>query len=132
MTASSKWFIGGVNRWLLDFEWLCSASALGGPLRAKLEVGLIQPLPTPIDETNRTFYFQRPQTLDDYEVRTATIWLQGSGVPELKVDLNPTSSFLSVRREGSQLIGGVHYVGEGPSNMMATMAGPFEVPVPQQ
>ena len=131
VTASSSWFIGGYNRWLIDFEWKCTVQDLGQPGRATLEIGLIQPQPTPIDETNRTFYLPIPQTLKDYEVREATVFLRGSGVPEIKEMLQPLSSFLSIRREGNELVGGVEYEGQDSTHAYASkLAASFRVPVP--
>jgi len=130
MSAKSSYQIGGVDYWLLDFEWKCSAVSLGGPLRANLQVRLVLPPPTPIDAVSRTFYLVSPQPPAEYQPFTATVYLRGSGVPEIKADLQHTSSFLSIRREGDQLVGGIQYEGKDSSDHPATLAGAFRVPVP--
>jgi hypothetical protein len=132
LTTATSWFVGGIDRWLLDFTWTCSAGTIGEPARGTLQVGIIQPPKEPIDETSRTFYMQMPQTLDDYEVRGGTIFLRGSGVPEISEPLTAISSFISIRREGDELVGGVIYVGQSATGShTATLAGPFRVPVPK-
>jgi hypothetical protein len=133
MTAASSYFVGGINRWLIDFDWACSdLSMLGEPSRGHLQVGIVDPLSPAIDAENRTFFYPRPaQGNLEYEVRTATIWLRGSGVPEIERPLTPSSSFLSIRVEKGVLVGGVEFRGsDSTMTDMATMAGPFSVAVP--
>lgn len=133
LTAMSSNFIGGLNRWLLDFDWTCSdMTRLGEPARAHLQVGILQPLSQPIDEGNRTFFYPKDtQSQLEYELRAATVWVRGSGVPEIELKLQPSFSFLSVRIEGGQLVGGVEYTGTDQTKAMgATLAGPFSVAIP--
>ena len=105
--------------------------SLGGPSRARVQLGLVQPPAVPVDATHRTFYWPPSRGLDGFELRGATIWLQGSGVPEIQVPLVVSSAYLSIRREGEELVGGVHYVGEDSTQAhRTTLAGPFRVPVP--
>jgi hypothetical protein len=133
MTAASSYFIGGVNRWLIDFDWACSdGSMLGEPSRGHLQVGIAQPLSPAIDDTNRTFFYPRPTPGDyEYEVRTASIWRRASSVPEVESTLLPASSFLSIRMQNGVLAGGVEFTGSDSMNTVAaTMAGPFSVAVP--
>lgn len=129
--AASSYFIGGYNRWIIDFEWTCGAVSLGSPSRAKLEIGLVEPPPVVVDAMNRTFYWSQSESLEEFELRGATIWLRGSGVPEIEVHLSASSAFLSIRREGDEWVGGVHYVGDDSMHTnLSTLAGPFRVPVP--
>jgi hypothetical protein len=134
LASTSGYFIGGIDRLLISFDWQCAAVSLGGPSRATLEVGLVQtsPSPPPLDDAaNHTFYWPASPGLPSFEVRSAKVWLRGSGVPEIEVPLLGNSSFLSIRREGDELVGGVHYVGEDSSGAHpSTLAGPFRVPVP--
>jgi hypothetical protein len=131
LQATSSYFIGGYDRWLIDFEWQCAASSFAGPSRATLSVGLIQPPTVPVDAMNRTFFWPHGQGDEDFDLRGAKIWLQGSGVPVIELTLNPISAFLSIRREGDELVGGVHYVGDDSTHAHpSTLAGPFRVPVP--
>lgn len=134
MTASSSFSFGAaVDRWLFDFEWSCSEhSVLGEPLRAHLQVALIQPLTPAIDASNRTFFEPRPAaSVREYEVRSAEVFVAGSGVPEIEGRLDPSSSFLSIRLENGLLVGGLSFTGEDSAKTLtATMAGPFSVPVP--
>jgi hypothetical protein len=134
LTAASSFFMGAaVDRWLLDFEWTCSDhSVLGEPLRAYLQVGIIQPLTPALDGGNRTFFYPRPaQSGLEYEVRTATVFVAGSGVPEIEGQLSPSTSFLSIRLENGVLVGGVSFTGANSAKTIAaTMAGPFSVAVP--
>jgi len=131
MQAASSYFIGGIDRWIIDFEWTCSAVSLGSPSRAQLEVGLVQPPSIPINAMNHTFHWPTSAGFEDFEVRGAKVWLRGSGVPEIEVPLTPSSVFLSIRLEGDQLVGGVRYVGDNSMNAhRSTLAGPFRVPVP--
>jgi hypothetical protein len=131
--AASSYVIGGYNRWIIDFEWTCGAVSAGGPSRAKLEIGLVEPPPVLVDATNRTFYWSQSESLEEFELRGATIWLRGSGVPEIEVPLNASSAFLSIRREGDEWVGGVHYVGNDSMHAhLTTLAGPFRVPVPTE
>jgi len=131
LKATSSYFIGGIDRWDIDFEWVCSAVALGSPSRASLKVALPQPQAVPVDATNRTFYWPKAQGLEGFQLSAGTIWLRGSGVPEIEEPLLPTSAFLSIRREGDELVGGVQYVGEDSAHThQTTLAGPFRVPVP--
>lgn len=131
LQVTSSYFIGGIDRWDIDFEWACSAVALGSPSRAKLKVALPQPQAVPIDATNRTFYWPKAQGAEEFRVTGGTIWLRGSGVPEIEVPLVPSSALLSIRREGDELVGGLQYVGEDSAHANhSTLAGPFRVPVP--
>jgi hypothetical protein len=131
MQATSSIFIGGIDRWIIDFEWTCGAVSVGSPSRAALEVGLVQPPSVPVDAMNRTFHWPTSGGVADFEVRGAKVWLRGSGVPEIEVPLTASSAFLTIRREGDQLVGGVQYVGDDSMNAhRSTLAGPFQVPVP--
>jgi hypothetical protein len=129
MTATSSFQIGGVDRLLIDFEWRCQTASFGGAVRAKLQVRLVLPPPTPIDATSRTFYLAHPQAAKEYEPFVAAVYVQGSGVPEIAVNLLHSSSFLSIRREGDELVGGIAYVGNDSSGASeTTLAGAFRVP----
>jgi hypothetical protein len=139
LKTETSWFIGGIDRWLLDFTWSCGAGSIGEPGRATLRIGIIQPPQTPIDEISRTVYFGMPQppaggdTREDYELRGATGFLRGSGVPEISEPLSVVSGFISLRREGNELVGGVLYVGESATQShTTTLSGPFRAPVPQR
>ena len=91
-----------------------------------LQVGLIEPMNPPIDGTNRTFFYPRSTGNLEYEVRSATAWVRGSGVPEIELMLTPSSSFLSVRIENGLLVGGVRLIAShGREGYTARLAGPF-------
>lgn len=126
LEATSSAFFGGLDRWLIDFEWTCSDLAmLGEPSRGHLQIGIIQPLPPPLDARNRMFSYPPLQSGREYELRGATIWVRGSGVPEIEQQPTPSSSFLSIRLEDGDLVGGVEFIASS-----AKMAGPFRVAVP--
>jgi hypothetical protein len=136
MTATSGYYVGGYDRWLLDFEWTCSdTSLLGEPFRAHLQVGVVEPITPPIDASNRTFFFPRQPAqpgMLDYELRGAVVWVRGSGVPEIELRPAPTSSFLSLRIESGLLVGGVEFIGkDSTSSLTTTLAGPFSVAIPK-
>lgn len=131
MTTVSSYFVGGIDRWLLDFAWQCPGGAVGQAKSAKLQVRLELPMSPPIDATHRTFYMDEGQAAGEYQLQGASIVVAGSGVPEFGVSLRHTRSLLSIRREGDELIGGLYFVGEDASgNHDTTLAGPFRVPVP--
>src|SRR6188508_3068603 len=71
LTETSSYYVGGYNRWLLDFDWQCSdTSLLGEPSRAHLQVGLLEPISPPIDAKNRTFFFPTVAGAKvEYEIR---------------------------------------------------------------
>jgi hypothetical protein len=134
LAAASRMFIGGIDRWLFDFTWICSAgvSSLGQPLRATLEVGIIQSPPTTIDASNETYFYPNTSSsTSPYELPQARAYVAGSGIPEIEIQLTATSSFISIRRQGDRLVGGIQYVGkDSANNSTITLAGAFDVAVP--
>jgi hypothetical protein len=133
LTSASSYYVGGIDRWLIDFDWACSdQSLLGEPSRGHLRVGILQPLDLPINEKSRTFFLPPIAAGElEYEARIATIWVLGSGVPEIERSLQASSSFLSIRLENGVLVGGIEYKGvDSTGAVTATMAGPFSVAVP--
>lgn len=136
VTATSSYFIGGTDRWDITFNWNCSdtLTGIGVPLRATLQIGIRQTPPTPIDGTNQTFVLPDPSSpgTNPYQVSSAIEYVAGSGRPEIDLRITLISSFLSIRREGDRLVGGIEYVGKVDSTAkIVTLAAPFDVPVPK-
>lgn len=129
LETSATYFIGGENRWILQFDWSCSAiSALGEPSRAALELRLEDPLSPPLDENERIL--SNPLAGADpprYVLQDPVIAVRGSGVPELESSLTLVQSVLKIRRAGDSLIGSVHFVGTTSAGTRATLFGSFDV-----
>jgi hypothetical protein len=129
LETSATYFIGGVNRWVLQFDWSCSViGALGEPSRGSLQLRLEDPLSPPLDENERVLSnplagAEPPQ----YVLQDLVIAVRGSGVPEIESSLTLLQSVLRIRREGDSLIGSVHFVGTTPAGARATLFGSFDV-----
>ncbi len=133
VTGEASFYIGGLNRLDLDFEWKCgSVFAPGDPLRGALRARLLEPLVPPLDGASRTFSFPLPtsSSIPDYRPSEAKVWLAGSGVPEIENPLDPVESTLTIRVEAGNFIGTIHFVGTTSSGARAVMAAPFEIAVP--
>jgi hypothetical protein len=129
MTTQASMFIGGINRWIFDFDW----SYDGGPdngheIQAQLKV---MDLPQyPILDTDQTWLL--PDDLGmPLEEGPAAYTLYGFGV--IKGDLMETSGFLCIRKNGPNFEGSVSLdftpVGMFPGPPVHA-AGPFSVAMP--
>jgi hypothetical protein len=133
LSAVSSYYIGGIDRWDIEFTWICTATVtgLGQPLRATLEASITQSPPTVIGSASQIFYVPSTTTTTPFPRPIASVYVAGSGVAEIEVALDVTNSFIVLRREGDRLVGGIYYVGADSSGATTyTLAGPFDVPVP--
>ena len=129
----SSYYIGGIDRWDFDFTWTCSAAvaSLGQPLRATLRASIEQSPPTVIGSASQIFYLPSQTATTPFRQPFASVYVAGSGLPEIEVALSLTNSFIVIRREGDRLVGGIYFVGTDSSGATTyTLAAPFDVPVP--
>jgi hypothetical protein len=132
-TATASYFIGGINRFVLQLSWTCSDfGELGEPSRAELELRVIDPSTPPLSEVEQTFTSPPPSGMSaQYFVGQSDLWVRGSGVPEIESKLTHVESEVAIRRAGSLLVGSVRYLGTSVSGARVLLRAPFEVAEPK-
>jgi hypothetical protein len=120
--------------WVFKFTWACTATAteLGQPLTASVGVTIFNNLTDPITSTNRTITYNPASSIVSIVFSDPQLVVTGSGLPQITLQLTPSSgAYLSIRREGDLFVGGLYLPSTqtgGTTNVM--LAGSFSVAVP--
>lgn len=131
MTTEADMFIGGIDRWVFDFQWVyddpqASDDQIVVTATVRLQTG-VNPDWEP-DEQNATWFSPENES-NPIEMMGGDYTLYGFGV--IMDTLTPVSGWLSIRRIGDTFEGGVFLDMQGNGSAGEVHAsGPFSVPVP--
>lgn len=120
LTSTSTVSVVQSNRLDFVFTWTCSALIEGQPVTGMVRASITPSASAPVDTSSRTYRLD--DTLPTLSIDQAQLSAQATAI-----NLTPTTAgtWLSIRREGSYVHGGIYFVGSPSSGENVTLAGEF-------